>query len=86
MGATDRSVIDLRSDVVAPPTDEMWEAMRRSTLGWALVGEDPAVNELKALGAEILAKEAALLVGPCHKRLYVFGKTTFRTAIRQEVA
>ena len=39
-------MIDLRSDVHAPPTDEMWEAMRRAELGWASVGEDASVNEL----------------------------------------
>jgi threonine aldolase len=58
-------MIDLRSDVVAPPTEEMWEAMRRATLGWALVGEDPSVNTLQALGAAILGKEAALFVPTC---------------------
>jgi threonine aldolase len=58
-------MIDLRSDVIAPPTQEMWEAMRRATLGWTLVGEDPSVNALEALGAELLGKEAALLVPTC---------------------
>jgi threonine aldolase len=58
-------MIDLRSDVVAPPTDEMWEAMRRAPLGWALVGEDLAVNELEGYVADVLGKEAALLVPTC---------------------
>jgi threonine aldolase len=57
--------IDLRSDVVAPPTEEMWEAMRRASLGWALVGEDTSVNALEALAAEMLGKEAALFVPTC---------------------
>src|SRR5947209_5822966 len=43
----------------------MWEAMRRASLGWALVGEDPNVNELEAEGAERLGKEAALFVPTC---------------------
>jgi threonine aldolase len=43
----------------------MWEAMQRAALGWALVGEDPAVNELEQLGAKLLGKETALLVPTC---------------------
>ncbi|MBI3965224.1 MAG: aminotransferase class I/II-fold pyridoxal phosphate-dependent enzyme [Chloroflexi bacterium] len=58
-------VVDLRSDVVAPPTEAMWEAMRRAPLGWAYVGEDPSVNQLEALAADLLGKEAALFVPSC---------------------
>src|SRR5258708_4789329 len=43
----------------------MWKAMRRATLGWALVAEAPSVNALEALGAQILGKEAALFVPTC---------------------
>lgn len=57
--------IDLRSDVVAPPTEAMWTAMRSTQLGWALRGEDRAVNALEALGAELTGKEAALWVPTC---------------------
>ena len=65
MGAHPGGVIDLRSDVVAPPTEEMWEAMRSARTGWALVGEDPSVNELVELGARLVGKEAALFVPTC---------------------
>ena len=58
-------MIDLRSDVHAPPTDEMWEAMRSAKLGWATVGEDPSVNELQERMAALLGKEAALWVPTC---------------------
>ncbi|MBI3978357.1 MAG: aminotransferase class I/II-fold pyridoxal phosphate-dependent enzyme [Chloroflexi bacterium] len=58
-------MIDLRSDVRTTPTDEMWEAMRRAEMGWASFGEDRSVNELEALGAELLGKEAAVLVPTC---------------------
>jgi threonine aldolase len=58
-------VIDLRSDVHAPPTDEMWDAMRSAELGWATVGEDPSVNELQERVAGLLGKEAGLWVPTC---------------------
>ena len=55
------ATIDLRSDVLAPPTDAMWEAMRAATLGWATFGEDPSVNELQERVARLLGKEAGAL-------------------------
>jgi threonine aldolase len=58
-------VIDLRSDLHATPTYEMWEAMRAAPLGWATYGEDPSVNELQARMAGLLGKEAALWVPTC---------------------
>ena len=57
--------IDLRSDVLAPPTEAMWEAMRRADLGWSMVGEDRSVRELEALGAEIVGMEAAVFTPTC---------------------
>src|SRR3954452_5264299 len=59
------NLIDLRSDVFAAPTDEMWAAMRTAEVGWAYVGQDPSVNRLEALAAEILGKQAALFVPSC---------------------
>ena len=56
------SVIDVRTDAVTRPTDEMWDAMRRARLGWSLLGEDENVNELEHLGAELLGKESAVFV------------------------
>jgi threonine aldolase len=58
-------VIDLRSDLVSVPTDEMWEAMRAAELGWATVGEDASVNLLCERAAELLGKPAALWVPTC---------------------
>lgn len=58
-------MIDLRSDICAAPTDAMWEAMRAARLGWATYGEDENVNELERRGAELLGKEAAVLVPTC---------------------
>lgn len=58
-------MIDLRSDLHAPPTEEMWEAMRSAELGWATYAEDRSVNELQERVAELLGKEAALWVPTC---------------------
>ena len=58
-------MIDLRSDLVSVPTDEMWEAMRAAELGWATVGEDASVNLLCERAAELLGKPAALWVPTC---------------------
>lgn len=57
-----RPSIDLRWEVSASPTEEMWEAMRSTSIGMADFGEDPAVRELEAFGAELSGHEAALLV------------------------
>ena len=57
--------IDLRSDLHAVPTEEMWAAMRAAPLGWATYGEDPSVNELQERMAGLLGKEAALWVPTC---------------------
>ncbi|HHX10641.1 MAG TPA: low-specificity L-threonine aldolase [Firmicutes bacterium] len=55
-------MIDLRSDTVTHPTPEMREAMARAEVGDDVYGEDPTINRLEALGAEMVSKEAALFV------------------------
>ncbi len=55
-------VIDLRSDTVTLPTEEMREAMAHAAVGDDVFGEDPTVRELEALAAEMLGKEAGLFV------------------------
>lgn len=55
-------MIDLRSDTVTQPTPEMRQAMATAELGDDVYGEDPTVNRLQELAAEMLGKEAALLV------------------------
>ncbi|NHJ39456.1 MAG: threonine aldolase [Asgard group archaeon] len=54
--------IDLRSDTVTMPSEEMMEAIQKAKLGDDVYGEDPTVNELQEKAAKILGKEAALLV------------------------
>ncbi|MCH7480077.1 MAG: threonine aldolase, partial [Chloroflexi bacterium] len=54
--------IDLRSDTVTKPTAAMREAMAKADVGDDVYGEDPSVNRLQELAAEITGKEAALFV------------------------
>jgi threonine aldolase len=54
--------IDLRSDTVTKPTEEMRDAMLRAEVGDDVYLEDPTVNHLQELAAEMLGKEAALFV------------------------
>lgn len=56
------SFIDLRSDTVTKPTDEMRKAMYEAEVGDDVYGEDPTVNRLEETAAEMFGKEAALLV------------------------
>jgi threonine aldolase len=55
-------MIDLRSDTVTKPTAAMRRAMREAEVGDDVYGEDPTVNRLQELAAEMLGKEDALLV------------------------
>jgi threonine aldolase len=52
--------IDLRSDTLTKPTQEMRAAMAAAEVGDDVYGEDPTVNRLEARAAEIFGREAAL--------------------------
>jgi threonine aldolase len=54
--------IDLRSDTVTKPTPEMREAMAEAEVGDDVYRDDPTVNRLEELAAEMLGKEASLFV------------------------
>ncbi len=54
--------IDLRSDTVTMPTDEMRAAIANALVGDDVYGDDPTVNKLEKLAAEKMGKEAALFV------------------------
>ncbi len=54
--------IDFRSDTVTHPTQEMLQALIAAPLGDDVYGDDPTVNNLERLSAQILGKEAALFV------------------------
>lgn len=55
-------MLDLRSDTVTLPSPAMRTAMAQAELGDDVYGEDPTVNRLEELAAEMVGKEAALLV------------------------
>lgn len=57
-----KKVIDLRSDTVTHPTQDMRAAMAAALVGDDVYGDDPTVNRLQELAAETLGKEAALFV------------------------
>src|SRR3569623_1023823 len=56
------ALVDLRSDTLTRPTPAMRRAMAEAEVGDDVFGEDPTVNELERLTAELLGKEAALFV------------------------
>ncbi|MCM3670358.1 low-specificity L-threonine aldolase [Mesobacillus maritimus] len=55
-------MIDLRSDTVTKPTEEMRKAMYLAEVGDDVYGEDPTVEKLEETAANVLGKEAALFV------------------------
>lgn len=57
-----RKFVDLRSDTVTLPNEEMREAMREAQVGDDVFGEDPSVNRLEQEAAKLVGKEAALFV------------------------
>lgn len=57
-----KKFIDLRSDTVTLQPDFMKEAMFNAVVGDDVYGDDKTVNELEALAAKIVGKEAALFV------------------------
>lgn len=56
------ALVDLRSDTVTVPTDEMRRAMAEAPVGDDVYEEDPTVAGLEKVGAELLGQEAALFV------------------------
>jgi len=55
-------MIDLRSDTVTKPTDDMRNAMSQAEVGDDVYGEDPTINTLQDYCAELFGKERALYV------------------------
>lgn len=56
------NIVDLRSDTVTTPTEEMRSAMALAPVGDDVFGEDPTVNQLEETAAELVGKEDALFV------------------------
>ncbi|XP_061612078.1 threonine aldolase 1 [Phyllopteryx taeniolatus] len=55
-------VVDLRSDTVTKPGAAMRRAMAEAEVGDDVMGEDPTVNELQKIAADMFGMEAALFV------------------------
>ncbi|MBN1271715.1 MAG: aminotransferase class I/II-fold pyridoxal phosphate-dependent enzyme [Candidatus Aminicenantes bacterium] len=55
-------ISDFRSDTVTRPTEKMRKAMAEAVVGDDVLGDDPTVQKLESLAAEIAGKEAALFV------------------------
>ena len=53
-------ITDLRSDTFTKPSPAMLEAMFKAAVGDDVFGEDPSVNKLEAMTAEMFGMEAAL--------------------------
>ena len=53
-------IIDLRSDTLTVPTPAMREAMAAAEVGDDVFGEDPTVNKLQEMAAQMLGQEAGL--------------------------
>lgn len=53
-------MIDLRSDTVTSPTEEMRRVMAAAPVGDDVFGEDPTVNRLEEYVADLLGKQAAI--------------------------
>ncbi|HEY0868106.1 MAG TPA: GntG family PLP-dependent aldolase [Fimbriimonas sp.] len=60
--ADQRDLVDLRSDTVTRPTPEMFEAMMSMPVGDDVLGDDPTVQELERLAADLMGKESGLFV------------------------
>lgn len=55
-------IVDLRSDTVTKPSSGMRKTMAEAEVGDDVFGEDPTVNRLQEVVAELLGKEASLFV------------------------
>ena len=55
-------IIDLRSDTLTLPSDEMRKAIANAELGDDVFQEDPTINQLESKSAELFGKEAAIFV------------------------
>jgi len=54
--------VDLRSDTVTQPTPAMRRAMAQAEVGDDVYGEDPTINRLQEMAAEMMGQQAGLFV------------------------
>lgn len=71
-------MIDLRSDTLTQPTMKMREAIYNASVGDDVYGEDPSINRLEELAADLTGKEDALFVtsGTQGNQLAVLAQTS----------
>ena len=55
-------MLDMRSDTVSHPTPQMRQAILEAEVGDDGHGDDPTVNRLQQMAADMFSKEAALFV------------------------
>lgn len=55
-------IVDLRSDTVTRPTQDMYRAMAEAPLGDDVLGDDPTVTELERVSANRFGMDAAVFV------------------------
>ena len=53
-------ITDLRSDTFTKPSEEMLQAMFSASVGDDVFGEDPTINKLEAMSAELFGMESAV--------------------------
>jgi len=70
-------MIDFRSDTVTKPTLKMREAMMNAIVGDDVYQDDPTINELEKIAAEMTGKEASLFVtsGTMGNQLAIYAQT-----------
>lgn len=57
-----QGLIDLRSDTVTRPSEKMRAAMAAADVGDDVYGDDPTVNRLESIAADIIGTEASMFV------------------------
>ena len=57
-----KHVIDLRSDTLSQPTEEMWAAMREASLDDDIWTKNPSMDKLETFACDMFNKEGALFV------------------------
>jgi threonine aldolase len=62
MNKEGKKMIALRSDTVTQPTDAMRQAAANAVLGDDVFGEDPTVERLETMAAQLMGKDSALFV------------------------
>lgn len=70
-------MIDFRSDTVTRPTPKMRESMMNAIVGDDVYQDDPTINELERIAAEMTGKEASLFVtsGTMGNQLAIYAQT-----------